>query len=120
MELGKVWYYMIYLSDNDFLKFWGKINMWANTGYHTHITFIVGFIVTIISIYLISGIFKIRKRWSFLIGLLLSPFVTTVFVQHSGEIRNLVMDKAQEVYLQDKSKFDDWEEFNSNLKNVAY
>jgi uncharacterized protein YacL len=111
MKLGQVWYYMIYLSDNDFLSFWGYVNMYINSKYMLVISLLFALVITTISVYTISGIFKTKKYISYIIGLVLSVYLFNLFAKHSGEIRNLATDRAEKVYIEDKSKFDNWEKF---------
>ncbi|WP_152056713.1 hypothetical protein [Aliarcobacter butzleri] len=111
MTLGQIWYYMIYLSNNDSVKFWGKIEYFINSGNILTMYFLIGLFVIPISIYTISGITKISKRWSFIIGMFLVMFVFQSISSHSSNIRILIMEEAKKVYEEDKSKFENWEQF---------
>jgi uncharacterized protein YacL len=107
--LGQVWYYMIYLSDDNVFKFWGYVNMYINSKYMLIFSLLFILVITIICVYTISGIFKTKKNISYIIGLVLSIYLFDLFAKNSKEITHLSWEKAEKVYIEDKSKFDNWE-----------
>lgn len=105
ITLGHVWYFMMYLSDNETVKFWGWINMLINN----HSFIMVYSIVTIITTFLGYTVFKsfgFKSANSIFIGVILSYFVFfNIIVKQSSDITSYSFEQARKLYYEDKSAF---------------
>ncbi len=112
MTLGQIWYYMIYLSGDDFFKFWGRIEYFANTNNLLFLYLGIAIFTIAISMFIISLITKkISKSFSFFIGAILTIFVFQAIVSKSGEVRIQATKQAELLYKEDVNKFKDWEKY---------
>lgn len=118
VTLGHVWYYMMYLSDNDTIKFWGWINMLINS----HSFIMVYSIVTLVTTFIGYSIYKsfgFKTVNSILIGLILSYFVFfNIIVKQSGDITSYSFEQTKKLYNDNKSAFAGYNPANidGNLK----
>ena len=113
ITLGQVWYYMIYLSNNDTVKFWGWINMLLNTNSVLFVLLTVFTVVTFISFYFFKS-FGFRNSNSFVIGMILSFLVFfNVIIKQSGDITQYSFEYAHKAYLADKNSYAGYEAFIS-------
>ncbi len=112
MTLGQIWYYMIYLSNNDFFKFWGSVDYFANTKSVFFLYIGIAILTIVISMFVISLFTKkISKSLSFFIGTILTIFVFQAVVSKSSEIRSQAIAQAEQLYKEDPNKFKDWKEY---------
>ena len=118
IKMSYIWYYMIFLSDNDTVRFWGYINFYINNspyGFFT-IYFIIFFVVTFLTIS-ITNLIKFNKYFSFLIGCILSAFIFfNVIAKQSTDITNYSVENARLLLETQKEKFDGFEEWKE--KNI--
>lgn len=72
LTLGQIWYYMIFLSDNEFLEFWGLIDMYINSKMLILVYF--GIIIPTMAIVMLTfrGIYKKTTGISFIVGIIVS------------------------------------------------
>ena len=110
MTLGQIWYYMIYLSDDNFIKFWGLIEYSANTKYLLFLYFAITIATIVVTMIAFTYFTKVRKGLSFFIGAILTIFVFQAIVSKSAEIRTQVTAQAEQLYKEAPSKFKDWDE----------
>lgn len=114
ITLGHVWYYMMYLSDNNTIKFWGWIDMLLNTHSMIFVYLTVYIVVTSLSFYLFKS-FGFKNSNSFIIGIILSYFVFfNVIAKQSGDITQYSFQYANQAYLADKNSFAGYEAFIIN------
>lgn len=114
ITLGHVWYFMIYLSDNPTIKFWGWIDMMLNSNAFVFIPFIMA--VSIIMMLLLESL-KISRGFSLVIGIIISYyFFFGVVVKQSGDITTYSWELAKNLYIADKDKFNGYEPFSKTLK----
>lgn len=116
ITLGHVWYFMIYLSDNPTIKFWGWVDMMLNSG--AFILFFIPFMMVIsIIMMLLLDSFKISRGFSLAIGIIISYFLFFgVVVKQSGDMTTYSWELAKNLYITDKDKFNGYEPFSKTLK----
>lgn len=116
ITLGHVWYFMIYLSDNPTIKFWGWVDMMMNTGAFMWLFISVWFILTGIIMMMLDS-FKVKRGVSFFVGIVITYLVFFgVIVKQSGDLTTYSWEIANNLYITDKDKFNGYTAFSNDLK----
>lgn len=116
VNMGQVWYYMMYLSENPTIRFWGRVDMMINTGAFMWLFISVWLITTGIVMMMLDS-FKVKRGLSFFLGIIMSYIVFFgVIVKQSGDLTTYSWEIANNLYIADKSKFDGYNAFSKDLK----